>query len=83
MKNHYSKENYTQKYQMSGVPAAVIPVDCPKDSENFDIYINQEGMYDLLLSSQQSKAKKFRKHCCNEMFPYVLQQLTNKMKEHH
>ena len=83
MKNHCSKENYTQKYQMSGVPAVVTPVDWPKDSEKFDIYINQEGMYDLLLSSQQPKAKKFRKYCCNVMFPYVLQQLTNKMKEDH
>ena len=83
MKNHCSKENYTQKYQMSGVPAVVTPVDWPKDSEKFDIYINQEGMYDLLLSSQQPKAKKFRKHCYKVMFPHVSQQLTNKMKEDH
>ena len=33
--------------------------------------------------SQQPKAKDFRKHCCNVLFPHVQQQLTNKMKEEH
>ena len=33
VKNHCSKENYVQKYQMSGVPAAVTLVDWPKDSQ--------------------------------------------------
>ena len=32
VKNHCSKENYTQKYQMSSVPAAGTPVDWPEDS---------------------------------------------------
>ena len=40
-------------------------------------------MYELLFSIQQPKAKDFRRHCCNELFPYVRQQLTNKMKEDH
>ena len=38
-------------------------------------------MYELVFGSQQPKAKEFRKHCCNVMFPHVRQQLTNKMKE--
>ena len=71
VKNHFSKENYAQKYQMSGVPAAVTPVDWPKDLKKFDIYINEEGMYELLFSSQQPKAKDFRNHCCNALFPHV------------
>ena len=83
VKNHCSKENYSQKYQMSGAPAAVTPVDWPKNSQKFDIYVNEEGMYKLLFSSQQPKTKEFRKHCCNVMFPHVRQQLTNKMKEDH
>ena len=83
VKNHCSKENYAQKYQMSGVPAAVTPVDWPKDSQKYDIYINEEGMYELLFSSQQPQTKDFRKHCCNVLFPHVRQQLTNKMKEDH
>ena len=40
-------------------------------------------MYELLFSSQQPKAKEFRKHCCNLMFPHVHQQLTNKMEDNH
>ena len=38
-------------------------------------------MYELLFSSQQPKAKEFRKHCYNVMFHHVQQQVTNKMKE--
>ena len=83
VKNYCSKENYSQKYQMSGVPTVVTPVDWPEDSQKFDIYINEEGMYELLFSSQQPKAKEFRKHCCNLMFPHVHQQLTNKMEDNH
>ena len=42
--NHCSKESYDQNYQMSSVPASGIPVDWPKDSQNFETYINKEGM---------------------------------------
>ena len=35
VKNHCSKENYTQKYQMNSVPAADTPVDWPKDPQKF------------------------------------------------
>ena len=42
-------------------------------------YINEDGMYELLFSSQQPKTKNFRKHCCNVMFPHIWQPLTNKM----
>ena len=59
------------------------PVDWPKDSQKYDIYTNEEGMYELLFSSQQPKAKDFRRHCCNVLFPHVRQQLTSKMKEDH
>ena len=38
-------------------------------------------MYELLFSSQQPKAKDFRRHCCNVIFPQIRQWLTNKMKE--
>ena len=36
-------------------------------------------MYELLFSSQQSKTKDFRRHCCNVLFPHVLQQLSDKL----
>ena len=57
------------------------PVDWPKDLQKYDIYINEVGMYDIVFSSQQPKAKDFRRYCCNVLFPHVRQQLTNKMKE--
>ena len=37
VKNHCSKENYSQTYQMSSVLATVTPVDWPKDSQKFDV----------------------------------------------
>ena len=40
-------------------------------------------MYETVFSSQQPKAKEFRRYCCNVLFPHVRQQLTNKMKEGH
>ena len=35
-------------------------------------------MYELLFSSQQPKAEKFRKHYFNVLFPHVRQQLSDK-----
>ena len=40
-------------------------------------------MYEIVFSSQQPKAKDFRRHCCNVLFSHVQQQLTIKMKEDH
>ena len=54
-----------------------------KDSQKYDIYINEEGMYEIVFSSQQPKAKDFRRYCCNVLFPHVRQQLTNKIQEEH
>ena len=68
---------------MSGFTAAGKPEDWPKDSQKYDIYINEEGMYEIVFSSQQPKAKDFRRHCCNVLFSHVQQQLTIKMKEDH
>ena len=36
-------------------------------------------MYEPLFSSQQPKAKDFRRHCCNVLFPHVRQQLSDKL----
>ena len=68
---------------MSSVHAVGTPVNWPNNSQKYDIYINEEGMYEVVFSSQQPKAKDFRRHCCNVFFPHVRQQLTNKMKEDH
>ena len=68
---------------MSGFTAAGKPEDWPKDSQKYDIYINEEGMYEIVFSSQQPKAKDFRRLCCNVLFPHVRQHLANKTKEDH
>ena len=68
---HISPENYTQKYQMSSVPAACTLINWPKDLQKYDIYTNEEGIYELLFSSQQPKAKDFRWHYCNVLFPHI------------
>ena len=63
----------------TAVTAAGKLVDWPKDSQKYGIYTNEERMYELLFSSQQPKAKDFRRHCCNVLFPHVRQQLSNKL----
>ena len=68
---------------MTVVHGSCAPVNCPKDSQKYDLYINEEGMYEVLFGSQQPLAKKFRKHCCNVMFPHIRQQLTDKLQEDH
>ena len=32
----------------------------------------------MVFGSQQPRAKAFRKHCCNVLFPHVWQQLSDK-----
>ena len=68
---------------MAAVPTVSSTVNWPRDSPKLDLYINEEGMYELLFSSQQPKAKYVRRHCCNVLFPQIRRQLTNKMKEEH
>ena len=62
---------------MTGFVPETKPVDWPKDSEKYDIYINEEGMYELF-SSQQRKGKYFKRHCFIVLFPHVLQQPSDK-----
>ena len=80
---HCSRENYAHKYDLTSVPTAGTPVNWPKDSQKYNLYINEEGMHELVFSSQQQKAKAFRKYCCNEMFPRIRKQLVDKMQEDH
>ena len=83
LKRHVSIENKQHKHKLEGRTAAANPLEWPKNSQPDDYYINEEGMYELVFSSQQPKAKDFRKLCCNVLFPYVRQQLTNKIQEEH
>ena len=74
-RHHGTRENIQHKHQLT--------VNWPRDSQKLDLYTNEEGMYELLFSSQQPKAKDFGRQYCNVLFPYVQQQLTNKMKKEH
>ena len=77
-----SRENYDQKHQLIKFPSVVTFLNWPKASRKDDYYINEEGMHELLFSSQQLNSKGFRKHCCNVMFPQIRQQLTKKKMQH-
>ena len=66
---------------MSGFTAAGKPVDWPKDSQKYNIYINAESRYEIVFSNQQPKAKDFKRLCCNVLFPHFRQRLTNKIQE--
>ena len=66
-----SIENCTHKWQLTGLVSEIKPVDWPKNLQKYNIYTNEEGMYELLFSSQQPKAKEFRRHCCNVLYPHV------------
>ena len=49
VKHLCSKENYTQKYQLSSVHA----INWPKYSQKYNYYISEEGMCELLVGSKQ------------------------------
>ena len=61
VKNHCCKENFAQKYQMSSVHAVCTPVDWPKDSQKYDIYISKRkrciNCY-FLVNSQKQKTSE-------------------------
>ena len=82
-KKHVSIENTQHKHELEGRAAAVHPLEWPKHSQPDDYHNNEERMYELVFSNQQPKAKDCRKHCCHVLFPYVRQQLTNKIQEEH
>ena len=73
-RHHCVKENIQHKHQLGVVLTAGATVNWPRNSQKLDLYINEDGMYELLFSSQQPKAKDFRRHCCNVLLPHVRQQ---------
>ena len=83
IRDHVSSENYAKKRRLIKSSETDDFVDCPQDSRKDDYYTNEEGMYELLFSSQQPLAKAFRKYCCNTMFPQIRQKLTDKIQEEH
>ena len=56
-----SKESYVHKWQLNSV--ACTPTNWPKwDSQKLDLYINEEGMIELLVGGQQPLAKELAEY---------------------
>ena len=53
-------------------------MDWPMNSRKDGYCINEEGMNKLVFRSQQHKAKNFRKHFCNVIFPRTRQAITGR-----
>ena len=77
IRSNCSCENITNKYQLSGLVFETTPVLWPADSQKYDLYINEQGMYELAFTSQQKEAKEFRKYCFNTLFPQIRQKLVD------
>ena len=72
LKKHVSNENEQHKCELTSCAATHRPMNWPCDLQKYDLYISEEGLYELVFSSQQPLAKSFQKHWCNEMFPLYL-----------
>ena len=88
VRHHCTRENIQHKHQLPVVPTVSTTVNWPRDSQKLDLYINEEGMYELLFSSQQPQAKDFKKTaaiCCFLMFDSSLEtkyrKNTNKLSQ--
>ena len=55
IKDLCTAENIRQKDQLIGVLSDSTPVLWPSDSQKYDLYINEEAMYELGFTSQQDK----------------------------
>ena len=66
-----SREKYAHKWQLAELVSEMSSMNWPIDSQKLDLYINEKGMIELLILSQQPEAKDFRRHCCNVLFPHV------------
>ena len=77
IKDLCTAENIRQKDQLISVLSDSTPVLWPADSQKYDLYINEQGMYELAFTSQQKEAKEFRKYCFNTLFPQIRQKLVD------
>ena len=71
LKKHVTIENKRHRFELQGSAVTARPLEWPKKSQPDEYYLNEEGMYEVLFGSQQPLVKKFRKHCCNVMFPHI------------
>ena len=62
IKHFCSRENYAQKCRSGSAHASCTSINWPKDSRKNDYYINEEGMCELLIGSQQPLAKELAEY---------------------
>ena len=51
-----SKENKHHKYELQGHLSTKCLVNWPKDSQKYDLYISEEGIYEIVLKSKQPQS---------------------------
>ena len=83
VKHLCSRENYVHKYQLNKLVLEMNFMDWSKDSRKDDQYVYEEGMYEMVFSSQQLKTRHFSRLYCNVLFLHFRQWLTNKIQEEH
>ena len=81
LRKHVGAENKQHKFSLEGCHDLGHPLEWPKNSQPSEYYINEEGLYELVFTSQQPKAKEFLKFCFNDMFPKIRKELTDKIIE--
>ena len=62
LKGHFSSENYPQKCRLIKFVSETNLMDWQKSLKIDDYYINEVGIYDLLVSSQQPLAKELAEY---------------------
>ena len=62
IKDHCSRENYANKYDLSKRLAADHLLNWPSQSRKHEYYINEEGIREFVLKSKQPKAADFGGH---------------------
>ena len=70
------KTNYAHKWQLTGLVSETKPVDWPKDLEKYDIYTNEEGIYEIYFqvnNQRQKTSGDTAAMCCFLMFGSSLQ----------
>ena len=56
LKKHVSMENKRHRFELQGGAVTAHALEWAKNSQPDEYYINKEGMYELVFSSQQQKA---------------------------
>ena len=62
VRQHRNRQSYDHKWQLAELISKTTFTDWPRDSQKLDLYINEEGMRELLVRSQQTLAKRLAEY---------------------